>query len=268
MKSFKYFLSIFFVLSIVSAATIDGQQNEDEDYLSPVRPTISDSGKIQKKGVLQIEYGIDADYRAPDYLNRQTAPLGIYFAANKRLRLDLEVETFTSQRFFGRESGIGDVTLGFKTLLRTDPDKHLAVGFAYDIKLPSANENKNLGTGRVDHDVRVIFDRAYGKNDFIANFAYLNIGRNNSRKRASGTQVVLAYERELPKNFGAQFELIGNSVSASQPRGIYTLAALTYKISKRFVLDLGVHPGFGREAPKFSLFGGITLGAGNLLKKH
>lgn len=270
MKLCKYNFSFLFLVVFFSVAAgfANAQQDDEDEYLSPVRPTISDSGKIQKKGVLQIEYGIDTDFRAPDYLNRQTTPLGIYYAVNRRLRLDLEIETVTSQKLLGRETGIGDVTLGFKTLLRTDPDKHLAIGIAYDVKLPAANANKNLGTGRVDHDVRVIFDRAYGKNDFIANFAYLNIGRDDSFKRASGGQVVLAYERELPKKIGLQFELIGNSVNESPARGIYTLAALTYKIGKRFVFDFGVRPGFGKDAPKFNVFGGITIGAGNLLKKY
>jgi hypothetical protein len=74
------------------------QNDEDEDYISPVRPTVSENAKIQKKGVLQVEYGADFDFDAPDFHNQQTAPLGIYFAANKRLRLDFEFDTVISQK--------------------------------------------------------------------------------------------------------------------------------------------------------------------------
>lgn len=259
-------LPIFLLILIFSA--VGCAQQDEDDYLSPVRPSVSDSAKVQKKGVLQVEYGVESDYRAPDYLNRQTAPLGIYYAVNKRLRLDFELDTFTSQKEFGRDTGIGDVALGFKTILRAEPEKRIAVGFAYDVKLPAADKNRDLGTGRVDHNARLIFDRKYGKNDFIANFGYLNVGREDSDRRASGGQFILAYERELPKNFGAQFEIIANSVDEAQPRGIYTLGALTYKISKRFILDFGVRPGFGRDAPKFNIFGGITVGAADFFKKH
>lgn len=263
------FTTPFLLFITLAAAIISNAQSkpDDDDYLSPVRPTVSDSGKIQKKGVLQVEYGVDADFRASDYTNSQTTPLGIYLAVSNRLRLDAEIETVASQKMLNRETGIGDVSLGFKALLRTDPEKRLAVGFSYDAKLPAADEKKGLGSGRIDHTARLILDRTYGKNDFIANFGYLNVGREDSSRRASGAQLVLAYERELPKNFGAQFELIGNSVDEARPRGIYFLSALTYKIGKRFVLDFGARPGFGADAPKFNLFGGITVGAGNLFKK-
>lgn len=125
MKTTKFCLLAltFLVVVLFNVSASNGQQNEEDDYISPVRPTVSDSGKVQKKGVLQVEYGIDADFRAPDCDNRQSTPLGIYFAASNRLRLDLEIETVASQSFLGRETGIGDVTPGFKTLLRTDPDK-------------------------------------------------------------------------------------------------------------------------------------------------
>lgn len=264
MNPVKFFRILLFLL--IAAAAVAAQQSDD-DYLSPVRPTISDSATIQKKGVLQIEYGVDSDFRAPDYRNRQITPLGVYFAASRRLRLDLEIDTVVSQKAFGRETGVGDVSLGFKTIVRDEPKKQLAVALAYDLKLPAANKDKNLGTGRVDHTVRLILDRADDKNDFIANFSYLNVGREDSDRRASGGQLVLAYERKLPKDFSVHFELIGNSVDEAQPRGIYTLAALTYKIGKRLVLDFGARPGFGRDAPKFNLFGGITIGAANLFKK-
>lgn len=266
MNQNKLFFSLLFLLFF--ALTISAQQEADDDYLSPVRPTVSDSGKIQKKGVLQVEYGIDSDHHAPDYRNRQIAPLGIYYAVNKHLRLDFELDTFASQKALERETGIGDVNLGFKTIFLTEPEKRLAIGLTYDVKLPAADKDRSLGTGRIDHNIRMIFDRKYGKNDFIANFGYLNVGRDDSDKRASGGQLILAYERELPKNLGAQFEIIANSINEAQPRGIYTLGALTYKISKRFVLDFGVRPGIGHDAPKFNVFSGITIGSIDFLKKH
>jgi len=39
----------------------------EEDYISPVRPTASDSATIPKKGVLQLETGGDFDFDTPDY---------------------------------------------------------------------------------------------------------------------------------------------------------------------------------------------------------
>lgn len=263
----QFYAGFFVLTAILFLARTSAAQGEDDDYISPVRPTVSDSATIQRKGILQIETGGDFDFRAPDYSDQQSAPLGIYFAANKRLRLDLEFDAFISQKdeIEIRESSMGDVSLGFKAIARDKPDERLAV--AYSVKLPTADEEKGLGTGKIDHNLRLILNRNYDKNDFIVNFAYLNVGRKSEDRRNSGAQVVFTYERELPKKFGLVVETFGNTVDERQPRGIYLLGALTYKINKRLVFDVGARPGFGRDAPKIGIFVGLTVGVANLYGK-
>lgn len=244
-------------------------QEDDDEFIDSTRPTVSESATIQKKGVLQLEYGGDFDFRSPDFRNRQAAPLDLTFAATKRLRLDFSFDTVTSQKdLMGmRETGIGDVSLGFKAIARDKPKERLGIAFAYSIKLPAASEEKELGTGRVDHNLRLILNRMLGKNDFVFNASYLNVGRDDSDKRASGAQAVFAFERKLPKNFSLITEISGNSVDEEQPRGIYLLEALTYKINKRLRFDIGARPGFGRDAPKIGIFAGFTVGVADLYRK-
>jgi hypothetical protein len=245
------------------------QKDEEEDYISPVRPTVSDSAEIQKKGVLQIEYGGDFDFRSPEFRNRQSTPLGIYFAANKRLRLDFEIEAVTSEKdsMGMRETGVGDVHLGFKAIARDKPKERLAVALGYSIKLPTASEEKGLGTGRVDHNLRLIFNRTLGKTNYVFNAVYLNNGREDADKRESGAQTVFTVEHEISKKFDIIGEIYGNTIEENQPRGIYLLGALVYKVNKRLHLDVGVRPGFGRDAPKVGIFAGLTVGVANLYGK-
>jgi len=138
-------LLLMFVFCLAVAA-----QDDEEDFIDPTRPTVSESATIQKKGVLQLEYGGDFDFDAPDFRNRQSAPLDLQFAVNKRLRLDLSFDTVVSQKdLMGmRESGIGDVHLGFKAIARDKPKEKLAIAFAYSVKIPTASDEKELGTGR------------------------------------------------------------------------------------------------------------------------
>lgn len=260
----------FFALFIFLAPFAFGQtQDADEDYIVPVRPSVSESANIQKKGVLQLETGADFDLNAPDFRNGQTSSLGVYLAATKKLRLDFELETAASEKDLTgrRETGIGDLSLGFKAIARDEPKKRLAVAFSYSVKLPTASEEKNLGTGKVDHNLRVIFDRAIGKNDYTVNFSYLNVGREMSARRDSGAQLILRYDRRLTKNLELINELYGNTVDEEQPRGIYYNGALTYRISKRMQFDVGVRPGFGRDAPRIGIYAGLTVGVANLLSK-
>lgn len=262
----SFLLTLVFVFSF---AAFGQQDDDDEDYISPVRPSVSDSATIQKKGVLQIEAGGDFDFHSPEFRSAQDAPLAVYFAATTRLRLDFEFESVASEKDWrrNRETGIGDVTLGFKALARAKPKERLAVAFAYSIKLPTADEERELGTGKVDHDLRLILNRTFGKNNFVFNAAYLNVGRDDSDRRDSGAQAVFTFERELPKKFGIIAETFGNSVDAEQARGLYLLGALTYKVNKRLVFDFGARPGFGHDAPKFNLFFGLTVGAANLCRR-
>ncbi len=260
---------ILLLLALVLFSSFIAAAQDNDDYISPVRPTVSDSAKIQKKGVLQIEAGGDFDFDAPDFRNRQSLPLGIYFAAGKRLRLDFEMDAAVSQKDETgvRETGVGDVHLGFKAIARDKPKERLAVAFAYSIKLPTASEEKNLGTGKIDHNLRLILNRTFGKTDYVFNAAYLNNGRTDSGKRDSGAQTVFTVERELSKKFDIIGEIYGNTIEESQPRGVYLLGALVYKVSKRLYFDIGLRPGFGRDAPKIGVFAGLTVGVANLYRK-
>ncbi len=264
-----WLLTLILILPFAAIAQ-EEQNDEDEDYISPVRPTVSDSATIQKKGVLQIETGGDFDFDAPDFRNRQSAPLGVYFAVNKRLRLDFEMDAVASQKDSMtrmRETGIGDVHLGFKAIARDKPKERLAAAFVYSIKLPTASEEKNLGTGRVDHNLRLILHRTFDKTDYIFNAAYLNNGREDGNRRDSGAQAVFTVECELSRKFDIVGEIYGNTIEENQPRGIYLLSALIYKVNKRLHFDIGVRPGFGRDAPKIGLFAGLTAGVANLYRK-
>ena len=46
-------------------------QEDDDDFIDPTRPTVSESATIQKKGVLQFEHGGDFDFDALDFRNRK-----------------------------------------------------------------------------------------------------------------------------------------------------------------------------------------------------
>lgn len=237
---------------------------EDEALIAPTRPGVSESVASPKKGVLQFEYGGEFDFRSPDFRNRQGGPSGIFFGVSDRLRLDLEFETIISSLDASgvRETGVGDVNLGFKAVFRDKPHERLGLGMSYSIKLPAASESRGLGSGRIDHNVRFLLNRTFGDNDFTVNFAYLNVGRDDSERRASGAQVILSYERQLPNNFSAIVETWGNTVDERQPRGIYVLGALTYKVNKRMRIDGGIRPGIGSDAPRFNAFAGLTVGVG------
>jgi hypothetical protein len=246
-----------------------GSQQEEEEFIKPSRPTVANPAEIQKPGVLQIEYGYDASFRAEEFRTQQTLPLTLRFAASSRLLLELDLDTLKSEtdENGNRETGVGDTRLGFQVVALKDTKSHPALAFAYYVKLPSGSEEKGLSTGRIDHKVLLLLSRKFGNTDMDINIAYLNVGREDSARRAVGGQGAVSFAYEFKNNLGIEGELSGQSLDDVQPRGLFALGALTYKVNRRFRLDGGMRFGLNPEAPRVGVFAGVVIGATNPYRK-
>lgn len=272
---FKQFTKIsqsFLLLLIFAvAASAQQSQSEDEDYIKPARPTIANPAEIQKPGVLQIEFGYDSNFRSSEFRRQQSLPVNLRFAASSRFLLEAEFDAVLSQKQEEQgevQTGVGDTRLGFQVVVLKDTERHPALAFAYSVKIPTASESKMLGTGRFDHRLTVLLSKKLGENtDLDINAAYLNVGREDSNRRADGGLGAVALSHEFENKFGFETELSGLSLDDVQPKGIYALGALTYKFNKRLRFDTGMRFGLTNDAPRVGFFAGFTVGAGNLFEK-
>lgn len=261
-----------FLLALTVAANAQKSQNEDEDFIKPARPSVANSAEIQKAGVLQIEYGYDSNFRASDFRLQQSLPLNLRFAAHSRFLIETEIETVQSMRMDkggAVETGVGDTRLGFQAVALKDSEKHPALAFAYAVKIPTASESKMLGTGRYDHKLTALASKKLDENtDLDVNVAYLNVGREDGDRRADGGLAAVSVSHEFENKFGFEAELSGNSLDDVQPRGVYALGALTYKVNKRLRFDTGMRFGLSNEAPRVGFFAGFTAAVADLFKKR
>jgi hypothetical protein len=252
-----------------STASQSSSQQEEEEFIKPSRPSVANPAEIQKPGVLQIEYGYDANFRGGEFRTQQTLPLALRFAATSRLLIEFDLDTVKSEtdENGSRETGVGDARLGFQVVALKDTKSHPALAFAYYVKLPSGSEEKGLSTGRIDHKIMLLLSRKFGDTDMDINLAFLNVGREDSLRRASGGQGAISFAYEFKNNFGLEGELSGQSVDDVQPRGLFALGALTYKVNKRLQLDGGMRFGLNPDAPRVGVFGGVVVGVANLYGK-
>lgn len=244
-------------------------QQQEEESIEPSRPGVANPAEIQSVGVLQLEYGYDGLFHSDEFRSQQTTPLALRFAAHRRLLLELDLDTVISEvdrETEERETGIGDTRLGFQVVVLEDTEEHPALAFAYYVKLPSASEERGLGTGRTDHRVVALLSKKVGETDLDFNVTYLNVGREDSR-RASGGQAAFSVSREFGNDLGYVAELYGQSVDDQQPRGIYALGALTYRTSQRVRFDAGMRFGLNPAAPRVGAFAGVTVSLGNFFRK-
>jgi hypothetical protein len=252
-----------------SATSHQSSDEEEEEFIEPSRPNVANSAEFQKPGVLQIEYGYDGNFRGEDFRSQQSAPLTLRFAASKRVLFDFSIDTVVSEvdEMRKRETSVGDTRVGVQILAISDTEKHPALAFAYYVKAPTASSEKELGTGRTDHKIVALLSKKVGETDIDFNVAYLNVGREENDRRASGGQAALSFTREFKNNFGVIGEIAGQSEDDVLPRGVFALGAATYKFNKRVQFDAGMRFGLNRQAPRVGVFAGITVGVADLFKK-
>jgi hypothetical protein len=253
---------------IQSPAINSGGQQKD-DFIKPSRPTVADPADIQKAGVLQLEFGLDASFDAEEFRNQQATPLRLRFAAASRLLLAFQIDAVKSQLdpTGNRMTGVGDTELGFQVVSLKQTDNRPTISFAYFSKFPTASEKKGLGSGRTDHRVALLIGKNVGGIDLDFNAAYLNVGRKDSDKRADGGLFALALTHQFGDHFGLIGEIAGLSLEYLLPRGLYPLGVVTYQVNRRLRFDAGLRFGVGGEAPRVSVVAGFTVGIADLYDK-
>ena len=245
-------------------------EDDEPEYIVPSRPTVSNPAEFQKPGVLQLESGYNGYYRSSDFVSQHDAPLALRFAVNRRILVELDTDSpFSIKDSNGiRQTGAGDTQLGIQAVLQPENKTRPGIAFAYYIKLPTASEEKNLGTGRVDHNFIGLFSKKINKTTIDFNAIYLLAGRTSDDGHASSGQGALAITQAITKKFGVQGEVSGFSRSDEQNGAIFALGVVTYQIGKRVSLDTGARFGLTKDAPRFGIVAGITVGVANLYKKH
>jgi hypothetical protein len=244
---------------------VGANRQQKDSFIVPSRPTVSEPADIQRVGVLQLEFGLDAEFDAKEFRNQQTTPLDLRFAALSRLLLDFQLEVVKSQvdRTDERMTGVGDAIIGLQVVVfkRTG---YPTFALAYHSKLPTASKEKDLGNGRVDHKAVLLISEQLGGINLNVNAAYLNVGRKDSGRRADGGLFSIALSHRFENHFGLFGELSGQSLEYSLPRGVYPLGGVTYRVNPRLRFDAGLRFGIGAEAPRVSVVAGFVFGIADL----
>lgn len=239
------------------------QPEEKEPEIKPSRPGVANPAEMPEPGVLQLELGYDSNFRARDVRAEHSVPVTLRYSAAKRLLLQLDFDAVISEIDEAtrvRSTGFGDTRVGFQVVALEDTKEHAALAFAYYAKLPTADEEKGLGTGRFDHKFVGLLSRQFGRTDVDFNAAYLLVGKEDEPRWEHGGQAAVSVSRDFKNRFGFEVELSGQSLDDVQPRGLFALGAVHYNASRRLILDAGARFGLNPEAPRVGVFAGMTVG--------
>ncbi len=261
--------------SVPSAAQWIGKQTgcyEDAIKANPNRPTVANPADITQYGVLELEYG--ADHLWLEDSSRSTSAGGLLkFGMLCDVELRWNTTSFLSLTdSSGTRRGFGDNWIGSQVRFYRQTPRVPSLAFTYAVKIPSASEQKNLGSGQVDHSFTFLASKDIAKIHFDFNATEFLIGRPNQSGLGRMQQYNLAMSRDIKAGFQFTSEFYGNTrLDQNTPGFASSLWALTYTVVPRLVIDGGFEAGLGSGGPHRHAFAGATYSIANLypgFKRH
>jgi len=251
-----------------SNQSVVGKDNQP-DFIVPSRPTVSNPAEFQKPGVLQLEFGFNSNFHAPEDGSQEDFPLALRFAASRRVLLELDLDSPLSQKVMAlRTTGAGDTQLGIQAVVRHEKETAPGIAIAYYIKLPTASSDKGLGSGRIDHNFVGLISKKFAGTTVDFNASCLLAGRTTDSGHALSAQAALAVSRNITNRWGIQGEISGSSRNDAAPGMMFGLGAVTYQVNRRLVFDGGARAGLTDDAPRVGIFAGMTVGIADLYRHH
>jgi hypothetical protein len=224
----------------------------------PNRPTFASTAEMVPLGVFEIEYGLEA---AQGHQNINGL---LKWGAVKNLEL------WFLNNPIERDAGIaglGDSGAGFKYKLFPQKKARPTVSILYVATLPTARTQ--LGAGAMQHLAQILVGKDFGRHHFDFNEGVQFVDRPGAGGFDRRYFTALSYSHPLTSKWGYTTEIAGYSrANATTPATMILLAAPTYNLSSRLVLDGGTYVAVYGNLPRATFFLGLTYSIADLYHLH
>jgi len=218
---------------------------------TPQRPSKSSSADTAAEGYMIMETGVAHDSDAFD------SSMRFRLGLNRRIEFYFGLAPFiTRETGRGSEQGVGDAEVGGK--VRFFEAEEGSAALEAFVKIPSASEDKGLGTGELDAGFRFIASRTWGKEHFDFNLGGDFAGATDTGSNEARWTTILTWSRPWGDRFGYYGELFLQFLPADDDEVITTDWGITYRVNPSFVLDAGINIGLSEDAPDFQFLLGLT----------
>jgi hypothetical protein len=232
---------------------------------NPNRPTVSNPANITQYGVLELEYGWDRFW--PEEGIRQISLGGLLkFGMFCDIELRWNTTSFLSQTDAGgTHQTFGDNWLGTEIRFHRQTQRLPTMAFGYAFKIPSANTENGLGTGRADHSFTFGASESVAHFNLDFNFTQFLIGRPTVSGFDQNQQLALAFSHAIHGRLQFAGEFYGETqLNQTTPGFASSLWAVTYTVVPRLVIDGGFEAGITSGGPHRHAFVGATYSIANL----
>jgi hypothetical protein len=227
------------------------------------RPLITDDADPVEKGRVEAEFGLELETSGNSY--SLTAPFGFGFGVTDWLEVAIKPSVLfvdDQEASPRRVAGVGDLVLEAKARLPFNPfDLNLAL--VPSLKLPTADEDRGLGTGEVDGGALLVVTKEFTEvHKLHFNVGYTVTGKVPGAKLEDVLFIGLAGETSIPglaeDRWQVVAEIFGTTKEEEDGRGdIQGRLGVRYFAVADLILDAAV----GRSLtarPQVELF--ATLG--------
>ena len=226
-------------------------------------PLITDDTGTQGKGKFQLEVNGEFAHEDEDGVKSDTSEIASTLSYGLTDTIDLvlgvpyqsirtkeEGETFT-------ESGISDAS--FEVKWRFFEKDGFSLGLKPGIGIPTGDDEKGLGSGKVAYSVFFITSKEMEPWAFHLNLGYIR-NENKADERKNLWRASLAGAVEVVKDLTlvANIGIEKNTDRTVETDPAFILGGLIYSVSENFDIDFGVKGGLNKPEADYSILAGVA----------
>jgi hypothetical protein len=232
-------------------------------------PLITDDTGTQGKGKFQLELNGQYDWDKEDIEDVSVKTTGGQALAMLSYGIMENVDLiFSLPYLWGKaeaneitiydEHGIGDAVL--ETKWRLFDKKGFSLALKPGISIPTGNDEKGLGAGRLGGHLFLIASQELGSWAFHGNLGYIR-NENKVDERKDIWHASLAATWEVVKNLKlvANVGIERNPDEDANNDPTFLIGGIIYSMNENFDVDLGVKYGFSASETDLSLLAGVTF---------
>ncbi len=248
----SFFLSVGLIL--VPAACVTPGTGKPA---TPQRPTVSNDTSTTAEGTLELEAGA-----AIDPGDAGDLPFMLKYGLDHRTDLALG---FSPLRWVDRpgdnEYGVGDLVIGARHRFHEETESEPAIAALVAAKVPTADDDKGLGTGEFDFGAAAIFSKTAGRMSYVAQAGLDFVGDPRGGTDLGQTFALVA-STPVADRWTGFAELAGIFVPSQDISiGLLTVGA-AWAPEPDLVFDAAVVAGLSSDAPDFLFLIGLTRNFG------
>jgi hypothetical protein len=227
-------------------------------------PLITDDTGVQGKNNWQlesnIEYGIEKENREKYKTTLYTNILTFGYSDNIDLVLSLpylwEKDDLQSRIF--KTNGISDLT--FEVKKRFYENKGFSLALKPGLIIPTGDEGKGLGNGKMGYSLYLILSKEYEKLNFHINGGYIrNENKNNERKNIYHFSIAAMYKIFGKTNIVTDLGSETNPDKDSDIHPLYGIIGVIYSPNDNFDIDFGYKAGLNSSETDGTYLFGLTF---------